>query len=434
MRKRITFTLESNNNRPDERRVRMRVRWGERYSQHNLPHTVNPDKWSKESRRCIPNTTHGRDKVTANTINRLIQKYEDVATSLLLDNPTVEEFKERFNREFGKSSPVVSGRLFDAFDEYVQRRGSHNGWTRRTYQKNAVLRKHLKQFNPSLSFDLTSDDMDSFIDYLTSRTSRLMSGEEGLHNATVERYISMFKWFLRWAREKGYYSGDLHDTYKQRFITPENRIVYLSWSELMRLYSHNFESDSLSQVRDVYCFCAFTSLRYSDVAKLLKSDVQNDRIFVTTQKTNDSLVIELNDFSRSILQKYADSPLRGGVALPVISNQRMNDYLKKIGRILGFDEPFKRTYFIANRRYETTVPKYELLTSHSARRTFVVNALHLGIPAEVVMKWTGHKDFDAMKPYIEIVDELKSSEMEKFNKLSLISERGTEKGQVNEST
>ena len=59
--------------------------------------------------------------------------------------------------------------------------------------------------------------------------------------------------------------------------------------------------------------------------------------------------------------------------------------------------------------------KWELITTHCGRRTFIVNALFLGIPAEVVMKWTGHADYKAMKPYVAIVDQLKAKEMNKFN-------------------
>jgi hypothetical protein len=63
------------------------------------------------------------------------------------------------------------------------------------------------------------------------------------------------------------------------------------------------------------------------------------------------------------------------------------------------------------------MPKYALLGTHAARRTFICNALSLGIPPQVVMKWTGHNDYKAMKPYIDIPDDIKVSAMDKFNQL-----------------
>lgn len=173
----------------------------------------------------------------------------------------------------------------------------------------------------------------------------------------------------------------------------------------------------LDRVRDVFCFCCFTGLRYSDVAKLTRSDIRDSYFTIVTQKTSDFVKIELNNYSRSILEKYADFPFENNKALPVISNAKMNEYLKELGRLAGLDEPQRVVYFMGNRRHEEVFPKYALLTTHAGRRTFVVNALYLGIPAEVIMRWTGHSDFKSMKPYTKIVDTLKEQEMEKFNRV-----------------
>ncbi|KFF23772.1 hypothetical protein IQ37_14180 [Chryseobacterium piperi] len=74
-------------------------------------------------------------------------------------------------------------------------------------------------------------------------------------------------------------------------------------------------------------------------------------------------------------------------------------------------------YNRGNQRIDEVFPKYTLLGTHAGRRTFICNALSLGIPAHVVMKWTGHSDYKAMKPYIDIADEIKASAMDKFNDL-----------------
>ncbi|KAA6304149.1 Tyrosine recombinase XerC, partial [termite gut metagenome] len=103
--------------------------------------------------------------------------------------------------------------------------------------------------------------------------------------------------------------------------------------------------------------------------------------------------------------------------LPVIRNQRMNVYLKELGELCGIDEPVGETYYKGGERIDVVAPKYALLGSHVGRRTFICNALSLGIPAQVVMKWTGHSDYTAMKPYIDIADDIKASAMDKFNSL-----------------
>ena len=229
--------------------------------------------------------------------------------------------------------------------------------------------------------------------------------------------FDFLKSVLLWAKSNGDISGAALDTFKLRLKASENKeaIVFLTWPELMQLYNCQFSRLSLEQCRDVFCFCCFTGLRFSDVKKLRRSDIQADSIKVVTQKTTNSLTIELNDYSRAILEKYAtESP--SAYALPVISNAKYNEHLKEVGRIAELTESVKKVWYVGSERHESDSPKWQLLTTHVARRTFVVNALSLGISPSVIMKWTGHADYDSMKPYIAIVEDLKRSEMAKFNR------------------
>ena len=170
-------------------------------------------------------------------------------------------------------------------------------------------------------------------------------------------------------------------------------------------------------MRDVFLFQCFTGLRYSDVFNLRRSDIKGDHIEVTTVKTSDSLIIELNNHSKAILDKYKDVAFEHDKVLPVITNQKMNDYLKELAEMAGIDEPVRQTYYKGNERIDDVTPKYALLGTHAGRRTFICNALALGIPPQVVMKWTGHSDYKAMKPYIDIADDIKANAMSKFNQL-----------------
>ena len=91
--------------------------------------------------------------------------------------------------------------------------------------------------------------------------------------------------------------------------------------------------------RDCFCFCAFTSLRYSDLANLKRTDIEGDTMYVTTIKTNDRLPINLNSFAKAILEKYKDQEYPYGRALPVLANQLMNRYLKNLCELAGFNKP-----------------------------------------------------------------------------------------------
>lgn len=215
----------------------------------------------------------------------------------------------------------------------------------------------------------------------------------------------MSKWFFRWLVAKGLLADISFTAHKTHLKRSSRVVVFLTWEELMKVYNHTFERPNLSRARDFFCLCCFTSLRYSDAAALKKTDIYDDAIHITTQKTNDKITIELNNYSRTILQRYADNDT--DKALPVISNQNMNVYVKEVCRQCGINEKLTDIYYIGEKKYVETKEKWEMIGTHSGRRTFICNALMLGIAPNVVMKWTGHSDYKSMQPYIDIADEAK---------------------------
>ena len=415
------FLLDKERGKPDAK-LRLRVKWSHNRSivSFSVGYRVDVDKWSVETQRCKNNTTHGKNKVPANIINREIQRFEqtveDVFEQLekLNEMPSIDSFRDRFSKVIGREKKEDAElSFFDVFDEFTETMGSANSWTAATFTKFRAIKAHLLAFDGKLSFEKLSEQaMHLFIQYQLGVP---------LRNTTIAKNIAFVKWFLRWAHARGYYTGNIHETFKAKLKGIDGNskeVIHLTWDELQYLYHYSIPDGKqcLARVRDVFCFCCFTSLRYSDVAKLRRSDVKENYISVVTQKTADRLKIELNDYSREILAKYAGHSFENDMALPVISNPKMNEYLKALGDLVGLNEPQRIVYFIGSTRHEEVRPKCSLLTTHCGRRTFIVNALYLGIPAEVVMKWTGHSDYKAMKPYVKIVDALKEQEMSKFNR------------------
>jgi integrase len=416
------FLLDREPGKPDAK-LRYRIKWNNNRNivAFNVGYRIDADKWSIETQRCKNNTTHGKKKVAANIINREIQKFERISDEvfrqyeILEKVPDMDEFRTDFNARNGKKAPSLQAgkSFFDIFDEFTKTMGFQNSWTKATFTKFGAIKLHLMSFDGKLSFEKLNDEtMQMFIKYQI---------DVPLRNTTIAKNMSFVRWFLRWAHNKGYYAGTLHETFKPKLKGTDGNskeIIHLTWNELIHLYNYKIpdEKQYLMRVRDVFCFCCFTSLRYSDAVKLRRSDVKEKHISVVTQKTADGLKIDLNNYSREILEKYAGFSFEDDKALPVISNPKMNEYLKELGKLAGLDDPQRIVYFTGNERHEEVYPKYELLTTHCGRRTFIVNAFYLGIPAEVIMKWTGHSDYKAMKPYIKIVDALKENEMDKFNK------------------
>ena len=137
-------------------------------------------------------------------------------------------------------------------------------------------------------------------------------------------------------------------------------------------------------------------------------------IHVTTIKVDDSVNINLNDVTRSILKKYkTDNPLDN--AIPLLSNQKMNVNLKQMAKIAGINQLITNTYYKGNQRIDETKPKYEWLSTHSGRKTFICTLLSKGVAPQMVMKFTGHNSYDSMKPYIDITEQAKADAMALLN-------------------
>lgn len=394
-------------------------------------YVIDAGKWDNNN-ACVKIGAKNSFNQTAGEINRaltnLSSTIEEVLTRFELDNhrpPTAKEFKTAFDIATGRNKDEQTPDFFTVFDKFILEAGTANNWVPATYTKFGSLRKHLYAYMPKQRLNqLTKDNLQGFIQYLQS---------EGQMNTTISKYMSYVRWFLRWACNNGYYNGLLHEQYKPRFKGIDcKEVIFLSWEELQTFLNYKFPENrsSLSCVRDVFCFCCFTGLRYSDVARLRPCDVKRTAkkpfISIVTIKTEDHLHIELNKYALQILDKYKNIHFPKGLALPVISNAKMNEYLKEAAEAAGIDEPVRIVYFKGNKRFEEVSPKYALLTTHCGRRTFVVNALRLGIPAPVIMEWTGHSDYKAMKPYIKIVDAAKAENMSKFDFFSENEEEITE--------
>lgn len=422
IKRNITFALDTTPYKKDKDVCRLRciVTWCGNRLRLNVGHNVDPRWWNGE--RCNPRTYHGKNKTPSSLINKAIDDMEERVNHVfaeyeLLDTtPSKETIKAAIEPEVTYSNSKES--IFEAYDEYTAENIALGKWAHNTQRKARQIKNHLLEMNPNLTFEelADSDFINALMRHFAKRTDK--KGEKGLSNISIRRDIVHIKTFIRWAQDRGYIGEAKLLTQKMWLKTARKTIVFLTWDELMRVYTHDFgHRHALAAVRDIFCFCCFTSLRYSDVLNLKRSDFHGNSFTITTIKTADTLTIELNKYSRAIYEKYANSPFPTDKAFPVISNQKMNEALKEIGEICKIDSPITLTSYKGTKRIERTYKKWELLSTHAGRRTFISNAIMLGIPPNVIMKYTGHSDYNAMRPYIEIADSVAKSAMQRFDAL-----------------
>lgn len=390
-------------------------------------------KWN--GRRCRNSTTHGQDSRTAYSINSELQDIEDKIDDVFYKFevkdriPTVQEFKDLYFGNITDIDKIVT--VQSAFDDFLKEGVTINQWANNTYKKFKTIKKLLMKFKPDMEFkDINQDFMKDLMAFQTNNAvhdislNEISSGKKivkykGLYqNDTINRNMRLVKWFFKWCYEKGYIDNLNFKEVKASYKTPKKPIIFLEWNELMAVYNLDLSArPELAKTRDMFCFCCFTSLRYSDMINLRWGSVTMENITITTIKTTDTIVIDLNDYSREILLKYYTPNSRPeDTVFQEKSSQKMNKRLKEIAKMCGIDTPITMVQMTGAKRTDITVPKYEMISTHCGRRTFISNAISLGVPPHVVMKWTGHSDYKAMQPYIDIADKSRKQAMNVFNK------------------
>ncbi len=287
--------------------------------------------------------------------------------------PTVQFIRENLP----ENQRSASVQFFEVFEKFIEMKRSIS--SKGTITKFKVIKKHLMEFSSKKRIRIEFDSIDKallqkFVDYQLHDCQHT--------NNTVTKNVNIIKWFLNWATDEECnrnlkYKGF---TLKEKF----GKIIVLSWEELIHFYQMKLASHAMKQVRDIFCFQCFTGLRYSDVRILKKHNVKDGFITITTVKTKEEINIPLNDYSTSIIEKYKDYP--GNYLLPVISNQNMNEHLKELGKMAGFNEQIEIIRYRGAERLVNTVYKYEVLTTHIGRKTFTTNNGRLGIPIELTMQ------------------------------------------------
>ncbi|HEX8426126.1 tyrosine-type recombinase/integrase [Hymenobacter sp.] len=188
--------------------------------------------------------------------------------------------------------------------------------------------------------------------------------------------------------------------------------VYLTAAELEALRVAVLPAN-LGPVRDVFLFCCYTGLRYSDALQLHVGNVDNwdgGRVLRLTQsKTRKRVSIYLTSAAAAIIDKYADGQRTR--LLPMLTNQVMNRYLKRVLRLAGVASIIEVVRVVAGSVVKTPTPKHDLVTMHTARHTFATQSLLRGMPVAVLQKILGHTNIKTTLVYAKIVEDFQHQTM-----------------------
>lgn len=269
-------------------------------------------------------------------------------------------------------------------------------YTKGTYTKYMTLKKHIEGFiqhkyqkNDLVLSELNTELVRGFEHYLKTINN--------LQNNTALKYIKALKKIVRVALSNNWIDQDPFSGIK--YHTDEVKIDFLTNDELEKIRKKDFHIDRVNQVRDVYVFCCYTGLAFIDVFNLQKTDIikKNGKYWIEKerQKTKVLYIVPLLPPAMNIVRKYENHPLtiKKDRLLPVLSNQKMNCYLKEIADLCGIRKK---------------------LTTHTARHTFATTVtLGNQVSMEVVAKMLGHTNTKMTAKYARVLDTVISKDMEK---------------------
>ena len=319
-------------------------------------------------------------------------------------NMVIEKLKKDKAPTTKKSEPT--NQLFDFIDQYIAENIASRVAGSLTVYKS--MKNHLLAYQLHTKKKVTFDKVDfsffqSFQNFLIGRT-KIVAGNivPMLNNITIAKQLFTVKTFLNYAKMNGITISDQYKNFKIK--KEETEVIALNNEEFESLFYLDLSGNKkLCQVRDVFCIACSTGLRYSDTKQLKREHIDNDEIRLKVIKTGIDLTIPLTHYSSSILAKYG-AQLK---PLPVISNQRMNEYVKELCKLADINTPIEIVRFHGAKREAIIYKKYELIGCHTGRKTFVCLSLERGMSAEQVMSITGHKTYQSFKKYLHVTEKLK---------------------------
>jgi len=363
---------------------------------------INPNFWNPSTYRAKETQKFPEYPEFNSRLDKMSSKALSIYRKLLNDDTviTLQVLREEFDKGLRKKDVDIESKdLFTFIKKFNEEsKGIRNEGTLKTYSNTL---RHLENFSIFKKTKFTFDDIDlefynSFVSYLTN--------DLGFAQNTVGTQIKNLKTFLNEATERGITKNVEFKKRKFKKLTEDTDKVYLNKTELEKLYQLDLtENKKYEKVRDLFIIGCYTGLRFSDFTQIKPENiVDSNKIKIKTQKTGEMVIIPLHPFVREIMAKYD-----GNIPEP-ISNQKMNDYLKKIAKLdelKVLKELIEVSITKGGKLVKSSTAKSDLIMTHTARRSFATNLFLAEVPAITIMKITGHKTEKSFMRYIRISQE-----------------------------
>jgi site-specific recombinase XerD len=370
-----------------------RITINEVRTEFSIKRNVEPDRWLSNA-GVVKGTTEESKSINAYLATVRLKLNEHYRLLMEANKPiTVETVKNAYLGITEKGKTIIE--VFKYHNSQVKELLDKD-FSFGTYERYCTALSHTQEFI-KLKYKVSDLEIKQInYEFITEFEYFLKTVRKCSHNTAI-KYITNFKKIIRICIGNGWLERDPFTNYKITLREVEREC--LTEAELDVVAAKEFSTQRLEQVRDIFLFCCFTGLAYSDVKKLSKDHIimgidGEKWIKINRTKTDTRSSIPLLPIPTGIIAKYANNPKckAENRLLPVLTNQKMNGYLKEIADLCGITKN---------------------ITSHLARHTFATTVtLTNGVPLESVSKMLGHKSVRTTQHYAKIVDRKVSDDMQ----------------------
>lgn len=327
------------------------------------------------------------------TLNQFVDEFYSLQSRCIFDEMgfTSYALKQHFNKAFGYVERQET--FFEIYDKFMEEKIKLKEWKKSTAKRYSNIKRLLLQFEKKYKYKLTFGRINKafyreFTDYCYEYKNH--------YSNTFNRNIGLIKTFLFWAVKNEFTFNQAFIDFKKppRVLTREET---LTKNDILKIYKHKFDDEILNQIKDIFVFQCLTGMRFGELKTVSKRTVKNNCVLLKEEKDSSKPTREvpLTYISNEILLKY-------DYKLPILSNQKHNDYLKEILKKTGFtnEVEYTRTKGVEQK---TFVKKfYERISTHTARRSFITIMRNEGIADKTIMSISGHKDFKTFNMYHQV--------------------------------
>ena len=347
--------------------------------------SIHPKDWSKENR--LPKLKRGGDSYKNRRITDELIKLNEKLNKAIDSHGsdlTIGHLKQHFNPNKETENKYVY--IEDYFTAFIDEKIKVQQVGKPAIQKYKVVLSKILSFQEFTKKKYTLTDFDDtfFQDFIA-----FLRTEHDLYDNTLHRYINFFKTCLIWCTRKGY---KINNDYKNISIKRhETNDVHLTEEELKLLEEVEL-TGSKERARDLFLIGAYTGQRFSDYSIFERADVREGAIVKKAKKTKVTSFIPLHSKLQKLLDKYKWK-------LPKISSQKFNIRIQQVCKELEINDSIKKVSYMGKNVKEEIFPKWKLIGSHTARRTFITLMSERGMPDHQLMQIAGIKDAKTLKKY-----------------------------------